>query len=109
MLLARCVINDYIDALGFSQVALDQRPESPLGERKVFEPAEVIPIGKQPKLPDDEINYPGMFVLDWLVAFHHLATGNAGHSAGSEITPEQNKELGDILSSISGIGGAAAA
>lgn len=109
VLLARRVINDYIDALGFSQVALDQRPESPLGERKVFEPAEVIPIGKQPKLPDDEINYPGMFVLDWLVAFHHLATGNAGHSAGSEITPEQNKELGDILSSISGIGGAAAA
>lgn len=108
VLLARCVINDYIDALGFSQVALDQRPESRLEGRKIFQPAEVIPIGEQPSLPAEEIPYPGMFVLDWLVAFRHLTTGNAGHKAGSEITSEQNKELGDILSVIRGTAGAAA-
>lgn len=49
-----------------------------------------------------------MFVLDWLVAFYHLATGNAGHSAGREITQEQNKELDDILAAIRGTADAAA-
>ncbi|MFO1119621.1 MAG: virulence factor SrfC family protein [Rhodospirillales bacterium] len=108
VLLARCVINDYIDTLGFSQVKLDERPESPLGGRKIFQSAKVIPIGEQPSLPDEEVNYSGMFVLDWLLAFYHLATGNAGHSAGREITWEQNEELRDILAAISGTAGAAA-
>jgi len=115
VLLACCLINDYVDTLGFSQVALGQHPESPLDayprptpeKRRIFEPAKVIPLGEQPSLPPDEIPYAAMFVLDWLVAFQQLAIGNAGHSAGSEITPEQNKELGDILSSISGAAGAA--
>ena len=102
VLLARCIVNDFVDALGFSQVPLEERPASPLDGRKIFEPPPPIPQGTLPVLPADEIPYPGMFVLDWLVAFHHLAVGNAGHSAGREITPEQNQRLGAILATIRG-------
>ena len=109
VLLARCVVNDYIDALGFSHVPLDERPASPLDGRKIFEPPAAIPPDVLPVLPADEIPYPGMFVVDWLVAFHHLAVGNAGHSAGREITPEQNQRLGEILASIRGAAGVGAA
>ena len=109
VLLARCMVNDYIDALGFSQVPMDERPASLLDGRKIFEPPPAIPSDVLPALPAEEIPYPGMFVVDWLVAFHHLAVGNAGHSAGREITPEQNQRLGEILASIRGAAGVGAA
>ncbi len=102
VLLARCIVNDYVDTLGFSQVAMEERPASLLDDRKIFEPPPSIPADMLPALPAEEIPYPGMFVLDWLVAFHHLCVGNAGHSAGREITPEQNQRLGEILARILG-------
>ncbi|MFO1153260.1 MAG: putative virulence factor [Rhodospirillales bacterium] len=105
VLLARCIVNDFVDSLGFSPLPLAERPASPLDGRKIFEPPAPIPAGTLPVLPADEIPYPGMFVLDWLVAFHHLCVGNAGHSAGREITPEQNQRLGEILATIGGTAG----
>jgi hypothetical protein len=102
VLLACCIVNDFVDALGFSQVPLEDRPASPIDGRRIFEPPPPIPQGALPVLPADEIPYPGMFVLDWLVAFRELAVGNAGHSAGNEITPKQNEELGAILATIRG-------
>ncbi|MFO1127652.1 MAG: putative virulence factor [Rhodospirillales bacterium] len=102
VLLVRCIVNDFVDALGFSQVPLDERPASPMDGRRIFEPAAAIAPGTLPQLPAEEIPYPGMFVLDWLVAFHHLAVGNAGHSAGREVTPDQNQRLGEILTLING-------
>ncbi len=108
VLLARCVINDYVDFLGFSRTPLDDRPASPLEGRKIFEPPAPIPGNELPALPADEIPYPGMFVLDWLVAFRELAIGNAGHSAGREITPAQNEVLRGILATIRRTGGNAA-
>lgn len=105
VLLARCVINDYVDTLGFSQQPLSERPASPLDGRRIFEPPTLIRENELPALPADEIPYPGMFVLDWLVAFRELAIGNAGHSAGREITPEQNEALGRILAVVRGTGG----
>ncbi len=115
VLLARCIVNDFVDALGFSEVPLAERPASPLDGRKIFEPPPPIAEsagGTSPTPPDlteDEIPYPGMFVLDWLVAFHHLAIGNAGHRAGREISPEQNQKLDAILAMIRGTPGVGAA
>lgn len=109
VLLARCVINDFVDSLGFSRTSLSSRPASPLGDRRIFEGPAPIPENELPALPADEIPYSGMFVLDWLVAFRELAIDNAGHSAGREITPAQNEALGRILASIRGTGGSAAA
>lgn len=102
VLLARNVITDFVDFLGISTVPLDDRPPSPVDGRKIFEAPPAIPRGELPVLPVDEIPYPGMYVLDWLEAFRALAIGNAGHSAGREITPEQNLRLGEILQMIRG-------
>lgn len=102
VLLARAVINDFVNFLGVATIPLDQRPPSPIDGRKIFEAPPPIPRGTLPVLPIDEIFYPGMYVLDWLEAFRVLAIGNAGHSAGREITPEQNQRLGEILQVIRG-------
>lgn len=102
VLLARTVINDFVNFLGMAAIPLDQRPPSPIDGRKIFEAPLPIPKGTLPVLPIEEIPYPGMYVLDWLEAFRVLAIGNAGHSAGREITPEQNQRLGEILQVIRG-------
>jgi hypothetical protein len=83
-------------------VPLADRPASPIDGRRLFEPPAPIPPGALPALPAAEIQYPGFYVVDWLTAFHHLAVGNAGHSAGREIAPAENERLGEILAAIQG-------
>ena len=39
-------------------------------------------------------------LFDWLVGLSKIAMGNAGHSAGREITPEQNADLGRIIATF---------
>jgi hypothetical protein len=107
VLLARIVINDFIDTLGIESLPLDERPESAVEGRKLFEPPPPIPSGALPDLPAEEINYTGTYIVDWLESFRLLTVGDAGHWAGREIGPEQNRRLGEILSIIRG--GAAAA
>jgi hypothetical protein len=102
VLLARRVIDDFVDELGFADVKLAERPPSPVDGRKIFEPPPPVPPGTLPVLAAEEPPYSGMFVVDWLEAFRSLAIGNAGHSAGREITPEQNAALGEILAVIQG-------
>jgi hypothetical protein len=102
VLLARNVIANFIDFLGVTAIPLDERPSSPIDGRKIFEAPPSIPRNTLPVLPVEEIPYAGMYVLDWLEAFRVLAIGNAGHSAGREITPEQNQRLGEILQVIRG-------
>ncbi len=108
VLLARNVINDFVDFLGVGTMPLDERPRSPVDDRKIFEPPAPIPRGVLPALPADEILYSGMYVLDWLEAFRMLTIGNVGHSAGREITPEQNERLGHILNVVRGASAVAA-
>jgi hypothetical protein len=103
VLLARMAVNEFIDTLGIDALPLDQRLASPVGGRKIFEPPAAIPSGAVPQLPPDEIAYTWAYVADWLTAFTRLAIANAGHSAGREITPEQNKRLGEILGVIRGV------
>jgi hypothetical protein len=100
VLLVKNVISDFVDYLGTSDVPLAERPPSPVDDRKLFEPAPPIPRATLPSLPPQEVQYTGYFIVDWLEAFKKLAVGNAGHSAGREITPEQNQRLGEILGQI---------
>ena len=98
--LARAVVDEFVDTLSFGSVAMAERPSSPVDGRRIFEPPAPIPPETLPQLPTEEILYTGTYALDWLEAFHHLAVANAGHSAGREITPEQNMRLGEILKVI---------
>ena len=95
--LARGVVNEFVDTLGFAAVPMTERPASQVDGRRIFEPPAPIPPGTLPQLPAEEILYTGTYAVDWLDAFRALAIGNAGHSAGREITPEQNMRLGEIL------------
>lgn len=103
VLLARGIVDDFVDTLGMETTPLAQRGQSTVdGGRKLFEPPPPIALDALPVLPEEEVAYSGMFVLDWLEAFRQLAVGNAGHSAGREITPEQNRRLGAILTRVRG-------
>jgi hypothetical protein len=100
VLLAKNVISDFVDYLGYSSVPIEERPPSLVDDRKLFELAPPIERSRLPSLPPQEVQYSGYFIVDWLEGFKKLAVGNAGHSAGREITPEQNQRLGEILSQI---------
>jgi len=97
---ANC-INDFVDYLGYSDLPGEERPTSAVGqERRVFQAPEEVDIGSLPVLPPKPVNFSGLYIVDWLGAFARLAVDNAGHSAGREITPEQNERLGRILEQI---------
>lgn len=100
VLLARLVVNAFVDNLGMEATPLAERPSSAVSGRPVFAPPPPIPAGALPRLPATENPYSGLYVLDWIEAFARLATENAGHTAGREITPEQNRRLGEILAAI---------
>lgn len=106
VLQARLAVADYVDTLGLSETPVADRPQ--VDGRRLFEPPAPIEGKTLPELPDEEVSYTGTFILDWLEAFRLLAIDNAGHSAGREITPEQNDRLGAILTRIRGDGAAAA-
>ncbi|MDD2769586.1 MAG: putative virulence factor [Methylococcus sp.] len=101
----RRIIGEFVDLLGLDQTPVAARPESPLGGRKMFEPPAAIAAAALPQLGAEELNYPAAFIVDWLEAFRKLAIDNAGHSAGREITPEQNLRLGEILAALGAIPG----
>ncbi|WP_367026527.1 putative virulence factor [Methylococcus sp. ANG] len=101
----RRVIGDFVDLLGWADTPVVARPESPLGGRRLFEPPAPITAAALPQLGAEELNYPAAFIVDWLEAFRRLAMDNAGHSAGREITPEQNLRLGEILATLGIVAG----
>lgn len=98
VLAARTVLADFIAWLGFIEQPVSERPDSPVNKgAKLFEPPASIPPGQLPDLPPQPINHTAIYLFDWLVGFARVAQGNAGHSAGREITPEQNAALGGII------------
>ncbi|MCW5699657.1 MAG: hypothetical protein KIT00_07440, partial [Rhodospirillales bacterium] len=102
VMLATNVVNEFVDFLGFADVPLAERPASPMDGRKIFQSPEPVDRHRLPELSAEELPYTGTYIVDWLEAFRKLAIGNAGHSAGREITPEQNQQLGEILGVIRG-------
>ncbi len=100
VLVATTIVNDYVDYLGFSQVELAQRPASVVPGRTIFRPPQPIVPGTLPVIDANPLPFSGIFIMDWFEAFRATAINNAGHAAGSEITPEQNEALGRILAVI---------
>lgn len=101
VLTAKTVLGDFIGWLGFIESPLEQRPDSRI-ERgaKLFQAPPVIVPGKLPQLPAQPLEHTRNYVGDWLVALAKIAEDNAGHSAGREITPEQNETLGKVLATL---------
>lgn len=106
--LATVVVNDFVDYLGYAGTSIADRPDSPMDGRKIFQPPEPLGPKALPRLAPEEPPYTGTYIVDWLAAFRKMAIGNAGHSAGREITPEQNLRLGTILADVRGQDPAAA-
>lgn len=98
VLTARTVLGDFIAWLGMMDQPLEERPDSRINPgQKLFQRPAAVPLGQTPKLAALPQNYSDHYLGDWMSAFIHLAERNAGHSAGREITPEQNAALGQIL------------
>lgn len=103
VLVATTIINDYVDYLGNSEVEPAKRPASVVAAgRPVFQAPAPIAPGTLPILTPNPLPYSGMYIVDWFEAFRAIAIANAGHAAGSEISPEQNQRLGTILGTIAG-------
>lgn len=100
VLIASTLINDYVDYLGYSEQDPSQRPKSVMPGQCIFAPPPPIALDILPQLQPSALNYSALYILDWFEAFRATARGNAGHAAGSEITPEQNHRLGQILAVI---------
>ena len=97
VLMANAVLGDFIGWLGFANMSLENRPSSRTAPgARLFQPAPAIPAGGLPQLPEKPLDYTD-YIKDWLVGLATLAEGNAGHSAGREITPTQNEALGRVL------------
>jgi hypothetical protein len=103
VLVTTTIINNFIDNLGAIDLPPEQRPASrAVKGQPIFAPPPPIAPGALPELPASPINYPAMYILDWFEAFRATAVGNAGHTAGRDITPDQNEKLGQVLQLISG-------
>lgn len=103
VLVVTTTLNDFIDSMGFSTMAMAQRPASPIPPHgPLFQPPPEIPAGSLPKLSQAPLNYSALYILDWFDAFRASTIENAGHTLGSEFTPEQNERLGAILNTIAG-------
>lgn len=101
VLVARLIVNDFVDYFGFSGQPLERRPASTKRrDHRVFAPPR--PIEGLPTLTAKPLNYPALFILDWFDAFVATVVGNAGHELGREITAEQNQRLGRLIARIRG-------
>ncbi|NKD88662.1 hypothetical protein HEQ72_10120 [Haematospirillum sp. 15-248] len=100
-LVAATCLGSWVDWLGFGSIPTDKRPvSSHIAGRRLF--SAPAPVADPPDLPDSPINYPALYLVDWIDAFREMAVSNAGHLAGSEIGPEHNRRLGRLLDRMKG-------
>lgn len=98
VLRVQTVLRDFIAWLGYLQTPLSARPRS-LIDRKDPLFTEVAVLGKDdlPQLPVAAVDHNREFMGHWLSGLTMMTRENAGHSAGREITIEQNEALGRVL------------
>jgi len=102
VLTVRAVLGDFTGWLGVAEQPLEARPASRVvAGARLFQPPDEIAEGALPVLPDTPPDAIRQYVGDWLVALARLAEDNAGHSAGLDITPQQNEHLGRVLAVLS--------
>ncbi|MDO9617516.1 MAG: putative virulence factor [Pseudomonas sp.] len=101
VLTAKTLLGDFIGWLGFIDMPLELRPDSRIEHgAKLFQAPPAIAPGRLPELTPQPLEHSRNYVGDWLVALSKVAEDNAGHSAGREITPEQNEALGKVLATL---------
>ncbi len=101
VLVVSTIMNEFLSTLGVSWMAAKDSPESSVQPgRKLFAPAAEIKTGCLPEIKEQPIRYTEIYLMDWLLALEKLIVANAGHSAGRDITPEQNEALGHLMSVI---------
>ncbi|MOA46974.1 putative bacterial virulence factor [compost metagenome] len=92
------VLRDYVSWFGNLAKPLDQRPKSLVGNKDhLFAFYRSPQPGQLPELPPQPANQAQLFLGDWLSGLAWVTQENAGHSAGREITLEQNEWLGRVL------------
>ncbi|MDF7671033.1 virulence factor SrfC family protein [Orbaceae bacterium ESL0721] len=96
------LLADFIAWLGFIKGESGDIPMSKINQgQPIFSPPEQLSADSSrniPKLDDNTRRYTQIAVFDWFIAFSALAQENVGHSAGREISQEQNSQLGEIIS-----------
>lgn len=101
VLAAQLVLRDFIAWLGYQEMPIDERPNSLAGKKdKLFLPSTPILSGELPSLAPQPVNQAVLYLADWLSGVCIVTQENAGHTAGREITMEQNERLGAVLTSF---------
>jgi len=100
------VLSDFVSWFGFLKLPESQRPESRINRgSKIFALPNAQAVQwdepyRLQKLTPQPINYTAFYIYDWLIGLQDVIKDNAGHSAGREISAEQNDRLGVILKLI---------
>lgn len=101
VLRAQLTISDFIAWLGYLTLPAEQVPDSYVGDKsKVFSKKTTLMNDELPQLPA-QASTPGLgYIGDWLSALMAQILNNAGHSATRDISFEQNRQLGQIISNL---------
>ena len=98
---AQLALRDFIAWFGFLSQPPEKVPNSYVGSKgKVFARTHMIAPDELPHLPATASDPSLQFLGDWISALVVITQENAGHSAGRDISSEQNKNLGQIISLI---------
>lgn len=99
VLTAQLVLSDFVSWLGYQHEDVSRRPKSLVGEKQPLFMPQHSPLstGELPRLAPQPVNHAVLYLSDWLSGICYLVQDNAGHSAGREITLEQNDRLGLVL------------
>ncbi|MHB0766318.1 putative virulence factor [Stutzerimonas sp. NM35] len=101
VLTVQLMLRDYVSWFGNLQKPVEERPKSLIGEKDhLFAFYRHPQPGQLPELPAQPANQSKLFLGDWLSGLYRITEDNAGHSAGREITIEQNEWLGRVLQSF---------
>ena len=100
VLRAQLVLNDFMSWLGFTQIEPSTRPLSIVNKQPLFTNTTRLDDVGLPDLDDSPADTNTEYAGYWLTGLREIVLGNAGHTAGSEITLDQNQELGRILDSF---------
>lgn len=102
VLTVQLVLRDFVSWFGNLHKPVEERPRSLLGNKDhLFAFYNSHPqLGKLPELPEHPVDQSKLFLFDWLSGLALIIQDNAGHSAGREITIEQNEWLGRVLQSF---------
>lgn len=101
VLIVQLVLRDYVSWFGNLNKPLEERPKSLIGSKDhLFAFYRHPQPGQLPELPAQPASQSKLFLGDWLSGLASITQDNAGHSAGREITIEQNEWLGRVLQSF---------